>query len=520
MRRGLLLALALFAASAAAEGQAPKSAIDWLKRPAPGASGSGVVPDGAPGPRGTVEVVSIDAAALDSAGTLTEAESGVPLDFWRDLSALRARALLSRVRGSGTLAAADLYRRILLARARAPRAVGPGGGFLRLRVERLLQTGALADAQALLSAAGASGPAFNEYALTIGQLTAEDLAPCAAALAGEGTGAAVDIALESRIYCLIRLGREDEARGAIDAARDASDPAILDLLAAQIDPDLARIVTGPEDVGALSPLALALIDGVGAPRPANFSAAPAAYFWADLTEAAAPRDRLAAAEKLARAGAIPAARLITLYGRQRSAESGGVWGRVEAWRRMAAAAPAELAPLVAEMDRRAAEAGLRAALAPALNRYAAEAAPDAPTSRRFAEIALLAGDPAAALTRTQGETELEALAALLTGAPVPFPEIRGRARRGDVAAQRLAAALTAVHRIPDPLDEAPEAVNLAALAAESPAAAVLEALALLDAGAEIAPAPLHAALAALAAAGFDADARAVAVETLLGGRVP
>jgi hypothetical protein len=506
----LAAALGLLAAAGPAAGQ-PRSAIPWLSDsvdlstpqpppPRPRAAG--------PPEAGAITVTPLEPISRDAVGLLKPDVSGLPRDLWGDAPAAEVRARLLEHPDRGPPAARALFRRLLLAEADPPPDAGPGSEVLLARLDRLLAMGALAEAEALILAAGPETPEIFRRWFDIGLLTDRAQDQCAALRQNP----ALSPTLPARVFCLARGGDWNAAEitltlgqgvGAITPDQEA-------LLARFLDPVLFEEEPPPPVPDPLTALDFTLREAVGLPRPPG--PPPLAFLHRDLDEHAPMRMRVGAAERLALAGAVPPDVLLEAYRAGAPAASGGLWDRARAVQALdaalAAGAPAALAEALAAADAALTARELRATLArayaPALAALDPAGLPEA-ARPRFVEILLLGGEPGAA-ARAAGPAPEPPLAGLLAVAGVgPAPE--------GIDDPRLAAALAGLAERP-PAD--PRETRLAeAIAAGRSGEAMLEALALLAAAPAVDPPALQAALFALRAAGQIDVARAAALETLL-----
>ncbi|MDO5643247.1 MAG: hypothetical protein Q4G26_12810, partial [Paracoccus sp. (in: a-proteobacteria)] len=145
----------------------------------------------------------------------------------------------------------------------------------------------------------------------------------------EATGIAAGN-LGARIYCLALGGDWDAAALLFTGARALGfiDEATAELMARYLDDASAEISDQLEPPEPMTPLAFRLHEAIGQPLPTGDL--PLAYAWTDLSERSGWKAQLEAAERLARAGSLPAPILHQLYSAQRPAASGGVWERAAA----------------------------------------------------------------------------------------------------------------------------------------------------------------------------------------------
>lgn len=349
-RSFLFAACLALACPAAVAAQTPLSAIDWLSQSvAPSSAGrptspdkpptsgrpSGQAPTATSGPvTESVSVTVLGGRNPDAAGLLPPQVTGLPAPLW---GLGRTEAIITQIRGEQpqTLPALrSLLLTILLAEAEPPSDAGLGGPLLIARVDKLLDLGALDQARALIDAADRpSDPELFRRSFDVDLLTGTEDQGCKRMLALPGLAPA----LQARIFCLARSGdwnaaaltlRSAQALGDVDAEEEA-------LLSRFLDPDLYEEeppLTAPERV---TPLTWRLFEAIGQPLPTT--TLPLAFAHAELRPAAGWKAQIEAAERLARAGALPANLLLGLYTERKPAASGGVWDRVAAFRAFDAA---------------------------------------------------------------------------------------------------------------------------------------------------------------------------------------
>ncbi len=324
----IVAALWLGGASALAQPatDAPLSAIDWL---------SDTVFDPLPPPGGpiaeTVETESIDVAPLDSlavdaVGLLSREVTGLPADFWGPTSTADLVQLLRQQSLDMPVPARDLLFRLILAELDPPIDAGPDHALFVARIDTLLRFGALDEAQALLERAGPKDPALFRRWFDVSLLTGNEDRACAV------MRAAPDIAptFAARVFCLARGNDWAAAALSLDTGRalglvsEAEDA----LLARFLDPELFGDAPLDPLPQPLTPLTYRMLLALNeAPTAGTL---PLAFAHAALDPVAGWKQRLDAAERLARHGGLPPRRLFALYTERRPAASGGVWERVAA----------------------------------------------------------------------------------------------------------------------------------------------------------------------------------------------
>lgn len=325
----LVVVAALWATHGAA--QAPLSAIDWLDEADTAVLGGPFAPRTEPPAADRVmtpEVVvtALDAPRADAVGLLPSSTTGLPATLWRDSA---EATLLQRLRALPEVplpAVQALYYTLILAEAEAPADSGPSARFLAARLAALRRFGAVEPALALVERAGGATPELFDQWFDLALLNGSE-EPACAALSAEPH---LSDSLAARIYCTARQGDWDTAALTYHGATATGGLPEPDatLLALYLDPSLIEEIAPPDPPGRVTPLQFRLFEAIGAPLPT--SNLPRAFAMADLRGTAGWKAELEAAERLARTGALPGARLLGLYTARDPAASGGVWDRVAA----------------------------------------------------------------------------------------------------------------------------------------------------------------------------------------------
>ncbi|MDO5648931.1 hypothetical protein [Paracoccus sp. (in: a-proteobacteria)] len=417
MIRASVIILALLTGPVGAQTQ-PLSASDWLsgsvrapvressawrpvprppERPAPRQ------PVAASGAVGPVTVTRLDRVNADTVGTMTARRAGLPPDLWQG-SDPDDVARLIRQTPARLGAMQYLLRRVLTAQLPPPEMgseTGANGGLFLARADRLLDMGALDQAQALLLSAGPAEPETFRRLFDIALLEGDEARACA--IMNDTPGIAPSFA--ARIFCLAQGG--DWAAAAI-TLNGAESLGLIDdqqalLMTHFLDDAYVDTGTHLDPSGPMTPLQFRLHEAIGQPLPTM--PLPIAFAQSDLRMNGGYKARLEAAERLARAGAIPPDRLRQIYGEQRPAASGGVWERAGAMRTLEAGLTSgdvsQALPRAFDEFRRAGMAGVLAGM------VAADLPPD--TDGR-------AGDITRMLRQWVG------LKATATTPPLPIPE--------------------------------------------------------------------------------------------------
>lgn len=325
----LCAALVLAAITALpARAEAPLSVIDWLSDSVANPTDQGAatqVPESAS--PGDVTVTPLGKPRLDAVGLLSPAVTGLPADLWANSAARDIALMLASEQADVLPSVQGLLYTLLLAELEPPEDTDEQDGVVLLaRLDKLLELGALDQAQALLERAGPTNPALFRRWFDVSLLTGHEDRACAA------MRAAPDIAptFPARIFCLARGGdwtaaaltlETGTALGYISDNEDA-------LLARFLDAELTSEDIPLDPPLRPSPLVFRMFEAIG--EPLATTSLPLAFAQADLRSNSGWKARLEAAERLAHSGAIPANRLLGIFTERRPAASGGIWERVGA----------------------------------------------------------------------------------------------------------------------------------------------------------------------------------------------
>lgn len=281
-----------------------------------------------------VQVSRLADVDRDAAGIITASRAGLPAGLWAgsDPGELARLVLQTPAR---LPAMSDLLIRILTAQLTPPAIsqTDQRGKLFLARADRLLDMGALTPADQLLLSAGPGDPEVFRRLFDIALLTGEEGRACHEMDDTPG----VAPSFSARIFCLAQTG--DWAAAAI-SLRGAE---TLGLLNAQQSLLLTHFlddafVDGGESLtpsDRVTPLEFRIHEAIGQPLPTG--PLPIAFAHSDLRMNNGWKARLEAAERLARANAIPASILRGIYTEQKPAASGGVWERAGVMRTLEAA---------------------------------------------------------------------------------------------------------------------------------------------------------------------------------------
>ncbi|MGB0959642.1 MAG: hypothetical protein ACPGVK_05265 [Halocynthiibacter sp.] len=361
------------AAQTGSQKQTPMSAIDWLtegqsqipskqiKRPIITGAETAEITEGITDD--VIEIIPLDDPDPDGAGLLPRRTTGLPAGLWEGSNAAQLSEIIKEIPAELSTPMRGLYLKLLLAETTPPQNAAPTGAFLAARLSALYTLGALEEPITLAHSTAAIHPSL--YALWLRGAMIQN-APDEACEFLTKTPRFAPNEL-TRATCLVRTGSYDTASILLDAGRSlgtlsASDAALLDRY---LTPELAE---GKPPLPAANPISATqffLHAAIGEPLPTD--ALPLVYAHADLDDFTGWKAKLHAAERLAKAGAIPTNQLLGVYSERTPSASGGVWERVEALQRFDIALksgdPIGLSKALSTLDRTMRDVGLEEAMA-------------------------------------------------------------------------------------------------------------------------------------------------------------
>jgi len=365
-RAAAFVALLAVGTPVLAQDSAPLSAIDWLSQSvqqpsiiAPSSSDANIV-SGTPntttapqGSRGTqdsrgsratripdsdeapisdsatspqVTMQTLGGPAPRTLGLLPPSTTGLPADLWARSTIATLSTLLMAEQIDTLPAMQDLLITLAIAQADPAFDDPSNSAFLLARVDKLLDFGALEQAQAMLEAANTQDPQVFRRLFDVSLLTGTENSAC------RTLRQSPDVAptTAARIFCLARSGdwsaaaltlNTGQALGDIDAGTGALLARFLDPELFEGDPDLPK----PKP---MTPLTFRMFEAIG--DPIGTRNLPRAFSHADLRSNVGWKAQLEAAERLARSGAIAPNALVGLYSDRVPSASGGAFERAKA----------------------------------------------------------------------------------------------------------------------------------------------------------------------------------------------
>ncbi len=425
-RPAFILALALVGgASSASFANDPLSAIEWLeKRPKqvvvpltelkpekidePPVAGSITTPE--------VTVTPLGAPVRAAAGLLPSNVTGLPRSLWAQSEADDLRDLITALKVEDHPALQSLFYTLLLAEADPP-SNARGADFMRTRVKKLLELGAIDPAVALLDRADPAHIDLFDVYFDVALLSGDASQPCKALLGNP----ALSRDLAQRIYCDVQSQNWDRAALTLSTADaigalKSGDVALLERF---LDPELFQDKAISAAPSRPSVLQFRLFEAIGEPLPTP--SLPRAFAATDLNGDAGWKAQLEAAERLVRVGAISENRLLGIYTSRIPSASGGVWDRVEAVQRLETALKSGDPVAITKQTRRAWDQMQKAGLQIPFATLFAEALMRVPNAGQntdlITRIALLSPLYEQAAKRETNDAALKSAQAIAIGEP-------------------------------------------------------------------------------------------------------
>ncbi|MEM8537124.1 MAG: hypothetical protein AAGF56_04595 [Pseudomonadota bacterium] len=303
----------------------PLSAIEWLSRsvevpPAfePPTAADAATPD--------VTTTPLDRPSKDPVGLLPSSVTGLPASLWSASSEAVLTDLIAAERVDTLPALQDLLRILMLAEADAPADGSADSGLFLARIDKLLDMGALDQAQSLIELADPDTAQLFRRWFDVALLTGTEDTVCSSM----GQTPVIAPTVSARIFCLARNGDWRTAVLSLNTHRVLGDLSAQEeaLLSRFLDPELFEGEPPLTPPDRITPLTFRMHEAIG--EPLITATLPLAFAHADLRSTAAWKSQLEAAERLARYGAVSENVLLQLYTARRPAASGGIWDRAAA----------------------------------------------------------------------------------------------------------------------------------------------------------------------------------------------
>ncbi len=277
-----------------------------------------------------IETTPLNTSQPDAVGILTSQQTGIPQKFWGNGDPTVIARLIEPYFDYSLPEITAFWQRLSLAELDAPERVSAPGEIIAARVAHLLNSGALDQAEALLTQTGSSTPTLFHQSFDVGLLTGRAQIACAAMLRNPSLAPS----LKERVFCLARENDWSAAALTLTTAKSLRQIPELDaeLLTLFLDPDLFDEGNPPPAPVPLTALDFIMREALAMPRSGQ--ALPLAFLHQDLQRETGWRNQVIATERLVRSQAIPPQQLIALYQEGKPSASGGVWVRVSAMQKL------------------------------------------------------------------------------------------------------------------------------------------------------------------------------------------
>jgi len=281
-----------------------------------------------------ITVSPLSSNNTDSVGLLPPSATGFPVSLWRQSSVADLDQILGVIAPPKHAAIQGLFFNLLLAEADRPSAAmntPQDGSFLELRIQKLIELGAIDPAFALLERAAPVPPSLVPLLFDV-TLLAPNIGPACPQILGLPSDGKQDA---SRVFCFARKGDWLTATLVLDIAqalgtiRPQTAALLHQFLETNAQDDVAAQLPPPAQV---NPLEFRLFEAIGAPLPAELL--PRAFSVADLSGDNGWKAQLHAAERLAETGAIADNTFLGIYTKYPPAASGGIWDRVRSFQKL------------------------------------------------------------------------------------------------------------------------------------------------------------------------------------------
>ncbi|GGF57440.1 hypothetical protein SAMN05216376_101312 [Mameliella alba] len=270
-----------------------------------------------------VDEAPLSAPNPGAAGLLSPRLTGLTTDMWRGSDPATLEGLIRAL--DLPVPALRAHMRVMMLAEADPPADDRDLAHLTARLTWLEDQGLVEEALALLDITGVQDPhlfsIWSDLALLLGES-----APVCRALSAQPR---LSDDLSLRIFCTARDGDWRRAALVLQSAQTLGDirGRRAELLTRFLDPELASDAPLLPPVRP-TPLEFRLFEALGEPLPT--APLPLPFAVLDLGGDNGWRAQIQAAERLARAGSLPANRLLGIYTLRQPAASGGVWDRVDA----------------------------------------------------------------------------------------------------------------------------------------------------------------------------------------------
>ena len=308
--------------------QPPLSAIDWLSKENSKFQRSILEEKNIDVEKANeINVSTLNPNEYQAVGLLPIYVTGIPTTIWRNSSFDDLEYSFKTMPTFTYSPIQELVYALLLAEARPPLDEPSRYAFLEIRLNKLLNYGAIDPAVALIERASPVPEEMIPLLFDISLLSSNNLPICDSVFQNTRNR---DLQAEL-IYCYARKGdwltahlilKTEEVLGELTA----HEVSLLDrYLEVDFNVDMNALLPPPELV---TPLEYRLYEAIGEPIPAEYL--PIQFSQSDLTGENGWRAQVIAAERLSLTGAIPENQILGIYTNHSPGASGGIWARVKA----------------------------------------------------------------------------------------------------------------------------------------------------------------------------------------------
>jgi hypothetical protein len=307
--------------------QSPLSAIDWLSK-ANKKFQSGILEIKNVDVEKTndIQVSTLNSNEYQAIGLLPIYVTGIPTTIWRNSSFDDLEYSFKTMPTFSYSPIQELVYSLLLAEARPPLNEPSRYAFLEVRLDKLLNYGAVDPAIALVERSSPVPERMIPQLFDISLLSSNNFPICEPVFQNtENRELQAEL-----IYCYARKGDWLTAHLILQTEKvlgDLSDHEVSLLsryLEVDFNVDLSALLPPPESI---TPLEYRLYEAIGEPIPAEYL--PIQYSQSDLSGENGWRAQVIAAERLSLTGAIPENQILGIYTNHSPGASGGMWDRIK-----------------------------------------------------------------------------------------------------------------------------------------------------------------------------------------------
>ena len=270
-----------------------------------------------------IEAEPILGINIDAVGLIPSSVSGFPNDLWAGSQIATIRSKLTSIGTNLVPAALELFYFILLAEAKPPWDSSGEGKLFLTRVDKLIEFGALEQANELMDRSGGRGKELDSRRFDIALLTNNEHVPCSGI-----KNKTIDApTFTHQIYCYVRLGEWKNAELVFEAAKTIGDFTTQEekIVTIFLFPELALSIANQEFF-QLTPLLFRMLKDSGFYNYHQDIKPSLAFHLKDSSPEW--KSRIESLEKLVRSNSLPFETLLVEYTDARPPSTDGVWERV------------------------------------------------------------------------------------------------------------------------------------------------------------------------------------------------